>query len=74
MKQKPLKKKYYIMKNTKFFVFLLSGGALFATSCEQKTPAEKNAEEVGEAIENVGDSVEDAADSLGDSIKDASKQ
>lgn len=40
---------------------LISPLFLFA-SCEDKTPAEKAAEDIGDAAEEVGDAVEDATD------------
>jgi ElaB/YqjD/DUF883 family membrane-anchored ribosome-binding protein len=48
---------------------------LGVVSCrEQKSDAEKAADEVEESMEDAGDAVEDAADETGDAVEDAAEE
>jgi hypothetical protein len=42
-----------------------------SAGCEEKSPAEKAAEKVGDAVEDAGDAVEDAADEAKEKAEEA---
>lgn len=61
------------MKMLHLMLLALSLGfaGLMLTGCEEeKSPLEKAADNVGDAVEDAGDAVEDAADDIADKVKD----
>lgn len=53
------------MKNKRMIMSVLGGVAiLVVAACEEKSPAEK-------AVDDVGDAVEEAADEVGDAVRNA---
>lgn len=51
---------------------LLAALPFFALgACEENSPAEEAADDVGNAAEETGDAIEDAAEETGDAVEDA---
>jgi hypothetical protein len=48
-------------------------GPMALVGCEQRTPAEEEAEEMGDRIEDATDDAGDAVEDMGDKIEDATE-
>ena len=56
-----------IMKKTPLYLALAAFGiasSFLFSSCEKQTPAEKAADDIGDAVEEVADGVEDAVEEV----------